>query len=154
MYMNSAASTIDQYIAELPEERREAFERLFSTIRQNIDPKFTEAIGYGMPGWDISKAVYPPGYHVNPTLPVPFLGVANQKHYIALYHMGLYADADLLKWFIDEYAKTGEKLDMGKSCIRFKKIDKIPYALIGELTARMTLDDYLALYTANLPAKK
>jgi uncharacterized protein YdhG (YjbR/CyaY superfamily) len=152
--MHSTATTIDQYIAGLPDERREAFSELFSTIRQNIDPKFTEAVGYGMPGWDISKTEYPPGYHVNPALPVPFLGVANQKHYIALYHLGLYADQDLLKWFVDEYEKTGEKLDMGKSCIRFKKMDKIPYQLIGELVTRMSLDEYLALYTANLPSNK
>jgi uncharacterized protein YdhG (YjbR/CyaY superfamily) len=148
--MNSTATSVDQYIAELPDERRDAFVRLFSIIRQNIDPKFTEAIGYGIPGWDISKAVYPPGYHVEPTLPVPFLGVANQKHYIALYHMGLYADQDLLNWFTTEYSKTGQKLDMGKSCIRFKKMDKIPYALIAELAGKMSLDEYLALYTANL----
>lgn len=147
--MNSAATTVDQYIAQLPDERRDAFVKLFSTIRQNIDPNFTEAVGYGIPGWNISKAVYPPGYHVNPALPVPFLGVANQKHFIALYHMGIYADPDLLKWFTDEYAKTGEKLDMGKSCIRLKKTDKIPYALIAELVGKMNLDDYLALYIAN-----
>ncbi len=152
--MHSTATTVDQYIAEVPEERRDAFVKLFSTIRQNIDPKFSEAIGYGMPGWDISKEVYPPGYHVDPMLPVPFLGVANQKNYIALYHMGLYADPALLDWFTAEYEKTGEKLDMGKSCIRFKKMSKIPYTLIGELVARMSLNDYLAIYTANLPAKK
>jgi len=149
--MNSTAKTVDQYIAELPDERRETFTKLFSTIRENIDPKFTEDIGYGMPGWDISKTVYPPGYHVDPSLPVPFLGVANQKNYIALYHLGLYADQDLLTWFQDEYAKTGERLDMGKSCIRFKKMDKIPYDLIASLVRKMSLDDYLAIYTANLP---
>jgi uncharacterized protein YdhG (YjbR/CyaY superfamily) len=152
--MQSTATTVDQYIADLPDKRRDAFTKLFSIIRQNIDPKFTEAVGYGMPGWDISKTVYPPGYHVNPALPVPFLGVASQKHYIALYHLGLYADQDLLKWFVDEYEKTGEKLDMGKSCIRFKKMDKIPYQLIGELVSRMTLDEYLTLYIANIPSNK
>lgn len=141
--------TFDEYIAAVPEERRDALSKLVQTIRENIDPKFSEAYLYGMIGWVISKDMYPAGYHVDPSLPISFLGVANQKHYIALYHMGLYADPDLLKWFTDEYAKTGEKLNMGKSCIRFKKMDKIPYVLIGQLAGKMNLDDYLALYTAN-----
>lgn len=138
--------TFDDYTASVPENRREAFEKLVETIRSTIDPKFSEVPLYGMMGWAISKEIYPAGYHVDPSLPISFIGLANQKHYIALYHMGLYADSDLLKWFTDEYAKTGEKLDMGKSCIRFKKINKIPYALIAELVGRMNLDDYLALY--------
>lgn len=142
--------TFDEYIATVPEERRDAFSKLVHTIRENIDPKFSEAYLYGMTGWVISKDVYPAGYHVDPSLPISFLGLANQKHYIALYHMGLYADPDLLKWFTEEYAKTGEKLDMGKSCIRFKKMDRIPYALIGKLAGKMNLDEYLALYTANI----
>lgn len=152
--MQSSATTFDQYISELPPDRKPAFLKLLQVIRANIDPKFEEAVLYGMVGWVISKDIYPAGYHVIPSLPVSFLGLANQKQYIALYHMGLYADTELLKWFTDEYAKTGEKLDMGKSCIRFKKVDKIPYELIGSLTAQMSLDDYLALYTANLPVKK
>ena len=149
--MKSQATTVDQYIAELPDERRDAFSKLFSVIRENIDPRFTEVMLYGMPGWVISKDIYPAGYHVDPTLPVSFIGVANQKHYIALYHMGLYGDTDLLSWFMNEYAKTGQKLDMGKSCIRFKKMDKIPFELIAALVRRMSLDDYLAQYVAHLP---
>jgi uncharacterized protein YdhG (YjbR/CyaY superfamily) len=142
--------TFDEYIANVPEERREAFSKLVQTIRSTIDPKFSEVFLYGMIGWAISKDIYPAGYHVDPSLPISFLGLANQKHYIALYHMGIYADPDLLKWFTDEYAKTGEKLDMGKSCIRFKKMDKIPHTLIAELTGKMSLDEYLALYTSSL----
>lgn len=146
--------TFDEYVAAVPEERREAFSRLVRTIRDNIDPLFSEDYIYGMVGWVVSKDIYSAGYHVDPSLPVSFLGLANQKHYIALYHMGLYADRDLLHWFTKEYEKTGLKLDMGKSCIRFKKMDKIPYELIGELASKMSLEDYLALYIAGLPIKK
>ena len=143
--------TFDEYIATIPNERRDAFTKLIQAVRDNIDSKFSEAYLYGMIGWVISKDIYPAGYHADPSLPVSFLGLANQKHYIALYHMGLYADPDLLSWFADEYAKTGNRLDMGKSCVRFKKMDMIPYQLIGELVSRMSLDDYLKLYTANTP---
>lgn len=143
----------DEYIATVSDERRDAFTKLVQTVRDNIDPKFSEAYLYGMIGWVISKDIYPAGYHVDPSLPVSFLSLANQKNYIALYHMGLYADPDLLNWFTKEYAKTGKKLDMGKSCIRFKRMDKIPYQLIGELVSRMSLDDYLKLYTANVPGR-
>jgi uncharacterized protein YdhG (YjbR/CyaY superfamily) len=148
--MKDQTVTVDQYIAELSDERRDAFSRLYFVIRENIDPRFSEAMLYGMPGWVISKEIYPAGYHVDPNLPVSFIGVANQKHYIALYHMGLYGDPDLLLWFMNEYAKTGQKLDMGKSCIRFKKMDKIPFELIAALVRRMSLDDYLAQYVAHL----
>lgn len=152
--MKSNATTFEAYVDELPPERKEAFSKLLATVRANIDPKFEETVLYGMIGWAIPKTIYPAGYHVNPSLPVSFLGLANQKNYIALYHMGLYADAELLKWFEDEYAKTGEKLDMGKSCIRFKNASKLPYELIGQLASRMTLDDYLALYVASVPGDR
>lgn len=142
--------TFDDYIASAPEDRRVALSTLVQSVRSSIDPKFSEVFAYGMIGWAISKDIYPAGYHVDPSMPVSFLGLANQKHYIALYHMGIYADSALLKWFTDEYAKTGEKLDMGKSCIRFKKMDKIPYKLIAELAGKMSLYDYLALYTAGI----
>lgn len=142
--------TFDEYIVRAPEERRDALSKLVRTISDNIDPKFTAALAYGMPGWVISKDIHPAGYHVDPSLPVLFLGLANQKHHIALYHMGIYSNPSLLQWFTNEYAKTGETLDIGKSCIRFKRMDKIPYALIGKLVSRMSLDEYLALYIANL----
>jgi uncharacterized protein YdhG (YjbR/CyaY superfamily) len=152
--MQSKAATVQQYVDELPPGRQAAFTKLLSTIRSAIDPKFSEAVMYGMVGWVIPKKIYPPGYHVDPTLPVSFMGIANQKNYIALYHMGIYADEQLLVWFRDAYAKTGLKLDMGKSCIRFKNTDKIPYDLIAELAARMSLHEYLAIYTATTPTQK
>lgn len=152
--MQSKVATVQQYIDELPLDRRAAFTKLLSTIRSTIDPKFSEGIIYGMVGWVISKEVYPPGYHVDPTQPVSFISIANQKNYIALYHMGIYADEQLMTWFRGAYAKTGLKLDMGKSCIRFKNMDKIPYDLIAKLASRMSLDEYLAVYTTNTPTQQ
>lgn len=143
-------STIKEYIAAIPDDRRVAFENLHQTIHQAIDPRFNEQINYGMIGWVVSKDIYPAGYHVDPKLPVPFLNLANQQNYIALYHLGLYADPDLLAWFTGEYKKTGLKLDMGKSCIRFKKIEQIPHDLIAELVSRTSLDAYLTLYRSAL----
>ncbi len=151
--MRSTATTFDEYISNLPVERKDAFVKLVQVIRENIDPKFSEFILYGMVGWGISKDIYPAGYHVDPSLPVSFIGLASQKNYIALYHMGLYADEALLDWFTDEYEKTGHKLDMGKSCIRFKNVEKIPYELIGRLVAKMSLDEYLKQYIATISNK-
>jgi uncharacterized protein YdhG (YjbR/CyaY superfamily) len=145
--MQSQASTVSQYIEEIPDDRRPAFERLVVEIRQQIDPQFTEQMGYGNMGWVVPHQIFPAGYHCDPKLPVPFLGLASQKNYIALYHMGLYADPGLLAWFQQEYVKTGLKLDMGKSCIRFKRMGQIPYTLIGQLVAKMSLQDFLNLYT-------
>jgi hypothetical protein len=108
-------------------------------------------MGYGMPGWDVPHKLYPPGYHCDPKLPLPFLGLASQKQHIAVYHMGLYADKALLKWFTEAYAKLGiGKLDMGKSCIRFRNPAKIPYALIGELAGKMTVKEWIGVYEREL----
>lgn len=149
-HMRSLAKTPDEYIASLPEDRRAAVQKLRDTIRANIDPKFKEEMSYGMIGYVVPLSIFPEGYHCDPTLPVPFLSLANQKNYIALYHMALYADATLLEWFQEEYDKTGFKLDMGKSCIRFKKTRHIPYGLIAELVRRVPLADYLDTYIHNI----
>jgi uncharacterized protein YdhG (YjbR/CyaY superfamily) len=148
--MTSQATTPQQYIDQLPPDRQAAFKQLYTIINKTIDPKFDEQMSYGMIGWVVPHVLYPAGYHVDPKLPVPFINLANQKNYIALYHLGLYADRDLLCWFQTEYAKTGFTLDMGKSCIRFKKIDQIPYTLIGQLVAKQSFDDYLHLYTKTI----
>lgn len=146
--MSIEVTTVDDYAAELPEERRAAFGQLLSTIRQNIDPAFEEVLNYGMPSWVVPHSVHPAGYHCDPKLPVPFLSLANQKNYIALYHMGIYSDPATLDWFQQAYRATGYKLDMGKSCIRFKKMEQIPYELIAELMRRITLRDYLDNYVS------
>lgn len=145
--MKSGATTPEQYIAELPTDRAQAISRLRDTINASLPKGFQEGMGYGMIGWSVPHSTYPAGYHCTPELPLPFLSIASQKHFIAVYHMGIYADSDLLRWFQDQYAETvPSKLDMGKSCIRFKKPENIPFELIGKLVEKMTPADWIQLY--------
>ncbi len=144
--MISKATTIDEYLESLAPDRREGIDRLRQTIRQNLDPRFAEEMSYGMIGYVVPKSIYPAGYHANHKLPLPFMNLGNQKNYIVLHHLGLYADPVLLKWFEEEYEKTGFKLDMGKGCVRFKKAEQIPYELIGRLAKKVSLDQYVERY--------
>lgn len=149
--MQSKATTVDQYLSEVPPDRQEAMNKLRKVIKKNLPRGFKEGMGYGMMGYSVPHSIYPAGYHCNPTDPLPFAGLASQKNSINFYHMGIYADSKLLKWFTDAYAKAGVgKLDMGKSCIRFKKPENIPYNLLGELCSKMTVDDWINLYEKNL----
>jgi uncharacterized protein YdhG (YjbR/CyaY superfamily) len=148
--MQSKANTVDVYIAELPEDRQKAIEKLRKVIKKNLPKGFTEAMGYGMMGWSVPHSIYPAGYHCNPKDPLPFMGLASQKNSINLYHMGVYADPKLLKWFTDAHAKVSpKKLDMGKSCIRYKKPEDIPYDLIGELASKITVTEWINIYETN-----
>lgn len=138
---------VKAYINNLDEARKDAFLKLFKIIEENLPKGFEMAFGYGMPSFVVPLSTYPAGYHVNPKLPLGFISLASQKNFIALYHMGIYGDAKLLEWFQAAYpnhAKT--KLDMGKSCIRFKKIDDIPFDLIAELCTKITVEDYITNY--------
>ncbi len=149
--MQSSAITVAAYIKELPPERQTAIKKLRSVIRKHLPTGFKETMAYGMIGYVVPHALYPTGYHCDPNQPLPFLSLASQKNFIALYHMGLYADPALYKWFTSQYAKRCRtKLDMGKSCIRFKKPDDIPYDLIGELASKMTVQAWIAMYEKNL----
>lgn len=149
--MQSTAKNVDDYLNELPEERKLPMVKLRDVIRKNIPKGFSEGMGYGMMGYSVPHSTYPAGYHCTPTDPLPFAGIASQKNFIALYHMGIYANPELLKWFVEEYPKHCKtKLDMGKSCIRFKKFDQIPFELIGELMKKMTVRDWITLYEKNL----
>ena len=149
--MQSKATTPAAYIAEMPEERQKAFNKLRSVIKKNIPKGFKETMGYGMMGYCVPHSVYPAGYHCNPKDPLPFIGLASQKNFIAVYHMGIYADPALQKWFVAAHAKASpKKLDMGKSCIRYKKPEDIPFELIGELASKMTPGDWIALYEKKL----
>lgn len=153
--MQSKASTPDAYIAELPAERKEAMQTLRKEVLKNFPKGFQETMGYGMMGYVVPHSLYPKGYHCKPSDPLPFAGFASQKNFISFYHMGLYADPNLLKWFVAEYPKhTDAKLDMGKSCIRFKKMDDIPYKLIGELMKKMSTKQWIELYENNLKPKQ
>lgn len=145
--MQSNASTPDEYVAELPEERATAIQKLRDTIKENLPDGFEETMSYGMIGYVVPHSIYPDGYHCSPELPLPFMNIASQKNYIALYHSGIYADEKLLNWFTSEYPKyVKTKLDMGKSCVRFKKPEQIPYELIAELTQKMTVQDWVDRY--------
>jgi uncharacterized protein YdhG (YjbR/CyaY superfamily) len=149
--MQSKATTVETYIAELPEDRKKAMTELRKVIKKNLPKGFKEGMGYGMIGWSVPHSIYPAGYHCNPKDPLPFIGLASQKNSINLYHMGIYADPKLLKWFQDAHAKSSpKKLDMGKSCIRFKKPEDIPYDLIGELASKITVDDWIKMYESVL----
>jgi hypothetical protein len=149
--MTIKSDTPEQYIEQLPAERQEAMEKLRKVILDNIPEGFEETINYGMIGYVVPHSVYPAGYHCDPKLPLPFMSIASQKNFIALYHMGIYADQNLLDWFVGEYSKIIKtKIDMGKSCIRFKKPEQIPYELIGELTKKMTSKEWIELYETKL----
>ncbi|MBI2418045.1 MAG: DUF1801 domain-containing protein [Ignavibacteriales bacterium] len=148
--MQSKANTPDEYIASLPEDRKEAVSELRKVIRKNLPKGFHEEMGYGMLGYVVPHSLYPKGYHCNPKLPLPFLNIASQKNFIAVYHMGLYSSPKLMQWFTTEYPKhTDAKLDMGKGCIRFKKPGQIPFQLIGELASKITVQDWINLYDEN-----
>jgi uncharacterized protein YdhG (YjbR/CyaY superfamily) len=145
--MTSTAKTTKEYLESLPEERKAPMTQLRDTIAKNLPKGFTEQMTYGMPGFVVPHSKYPAGYHCDPKLPLGFVSIASQKNFIALYHMGIYSMPDLLKWFTDEFPKHSKaKLDMGKSCIRFKKPEQIPYDLIAELMKKVTPDEWIARY--------
>ena len=147
-------ATVEDYLESLPPERGDVVSRLMEVMRANLNPGFEEGILYGVPSFFVPHSVYPPGYHCDPKLPVVFVGVASPKSHVAVHAFCIYCDTGLVEWFQREYAKTGFKLDMGKGCIRFKKMDQVPYDLFGELVRRVTVVDFLAVYTRSLPKKK
>lgn len=149
--MTSNATSPEQYIAEAPEERRSALEKLRKTIKDNLPENFSEGMQYGMIGYFISHEVYPNGYHCDPKQPLPFMSFASQKNSINFYHMGIYADKDLFDWFTSEFPKySKKKLDMGKSCMRFKKPEDIPYELIRELVQKISAKDWIETYESKI----
>ena len=149
--MQSTASTPEEYLDSLPEDRKTAMSKLRERIRKNLPEGFTEEMDYGMLAFSVPHSFYPPGYHCDPKKTLPFINLASQKNFIAVFHMGMYADKQLLDWFVSEYPKhCKRKLDMGKSCIRFKKMEDIPYGLIGELASKMTVEQWIELYESKL----
>lgn len=145
--MTSQATTPEQYIQELPEDRVEAIIKLRKVINDNLPKGFKETMSYGMIGYVVPHEIYPAGYHCTPNLPLPFMSFASQKNSVNFYHMGIYTNSELLKWFTSEYPKhCKQKLDMGKSCIRFKKLDQIPFQLIGELVKKVTVEEWITTY--------
>jgi hypothetical protein len=149
--MRMEASTPEAYLDSVQEERKAVMRRLHELIMENLPQGFEAGIGYGMLGYVVPHSLYPAGYHCDPKQPLPFMGLASQKNNISFYHMGLYADTELLNWFTREYPKYSKtKLDMGKSCIRFKKEESIPFPLLAELVRKMKPDDWIRLYESNV----
>lgn len=149
--MQYFVDSIDQYMDAIPEDRKEVISKLREVIIKNLPEGFHEQINYGMLGWVVPHSTYPAGYHCDAKQPLPFLAIASQKNFIAVYHMGIYADKDMYEWFVAEFPNHSKyKLDMGKSCIRFKKPEAIPFGLIGQLVAKMTPEQWISLYEKNL----
>lgn len=147
--MKANGKTVKEILINVPAERAEAFNKLHDVIVRNLPKGFEPGISYGGLGYVIPHTLYPAGYHCKPSEPLPFAGIASQKDSINFYHMGIYADPELMEWFVTEYPKhTKQKLDIGKSCVRFKKMDDIPYALIGKLMKKMSAKDWIAKYEA------
>ncbi|NQY27852.1 MAG: DUF1801 domain-containing protein [Flavobacteriaceae bacterium] len=148
--MQSKATTPKQYLSELTEDRKPIITKLRQVILDNLPDGFKEEMSYGMLGYVVPHTIYPDGYHCDPKRPLPFINLASQKAHIGFYHMGIYANEELLNWFTAEYEKTDikVKLNMGKSCIRFKKEAHIPFELLGQLVAKVTPKDWIATYEA------
>ena len=148
--MQSKAKSVKEYLEELPADRVEPVKKLRNAVLKNLPEGYKEEMSYGMIGYVVPHSLYPDGYHCDPKLPLPFACIASQKNFIAFYHMGIYANPKLLEWFVKEYPKhSKQKLDMGKSCIRFKKFDQIPFDLIGELISKIKVKDWIKIYETN-----
>ena len=149
--MKPTAKTVNDYLNELPEERKVPFLKLRNCILNNLPKGFEEEMSYGMLGYVVPHSIFPNGYHCNPKLPLPFMNLASQKNFIALHHLGIYSNPQLLEWFTAEFPKhSSQKLDMGKGCIRFKKMDQIPFNLIEELVGKMSVENWIHCYEHQL----
>ncbi len=152
--MQIQSASVEDYILQIPEDRQDVFRKIFETINDNLPDGFSQGLSYGMIGWAVPLETYPAGYHCTPGSPLPFISIASQKNFIALYHMGMYAKPELLDWFVEEYPKYSKrKLDMGKSCVRFKKMDDIPLELLAELSKKMTVKEWIDIYEKNFKKK-
>lgn len=149
--MKANGTTVEEILANIPEDRATAFHKLHEIIVKNLPEGFETAISYGGLGYVVPHSLYPAGYHCKPAEPLPFAGIASQKNSINFYHMGIYSKPSLLDWFIKEYPKhSKQKLDMGKSCVRFKKLEEIPYKLIGELMQKISVEEWVNIYESNI----
>jgi uncharacterized protein YdhG (YjbR/CyaY superfamily) len=152
--MTSNAITVNQYLSELPPDRQAVMEKLRKLFKKHLPKGFAETMNYGMIGYVVPHSIYPAGYHCNPNLPLPFIAIAAQKNFYAIYHMGIYASDTVLAWFKEAYAELDcGKLDMGKSCIRFKNPDKIPYELLADLAQKFSVEDWIGLYEQSFTKK-
>lgn len=153
--MQYDVSSLNEYLESIPVERKEAIEQLIEVLKTNLPDGFALELSYGHLGFVVPHTLYPSGYHCDPKAPLPFINIASQKNFIALYHMGLYMNDEIYNWFVAEYPKhSTKKLDMGKSCIRFKKVEDIPYDLIGQLAQKITPEQWINMYESVLINRK
>ena len=148
--MQSKAATVAEYLKSLPEDRRRAVEAVRDAFRRHLDKDIEEGMNYGMIGWFVPHRVFPQGYHCNPKQPLPFAGLASQKNHLSLYLMWTYEDTEEEAWLRDAWTKDGRKLDMGKCCIRFKKLEDVPLEVVAEAVRRMPAKKFVAWYEALL----
>ncbi len=152
--MKTSENTVKEILANVPREMAEPFNKLHNIIVKNLPKGFEAAISYGGLGYVVPHSIYPPGYHCKPSEPLPFAGIASRKNSINFYHMGLYTDPELMKWFVAEYPKhCAQKLEMGKSCVRFKNLDDIPYKLIADLMKKLSAKKWIEMYEKNYVSK-
>jgi uncharacterized protein YdhG (YjbR/CyaY superfamily) len=153
--MTYPANSPEEYISIIPEDKKEAISKLREIILNNIPDGYQETMSYGMIGYVVPKTIYPNGYHCDTKLPLPFISIAAQKNHISLYHLGIYANQEILNWFVSEYSKVSKtKLDIGKGCIRFKKTENIPFQLIEELVKKISVQEWINTYEANIKPNK
>ncbi len=149
--MKIEAHSVEEYIDKVSDNHKAALAKLREVILANLPEGFEEAMSYGMIGYVVPLTRYPPGYHVKKGEPLPFMALAPQKNHLALYHMGLYSNKEIMDWFVGQYSSHARnKLDLGKSCIRFRNVDDIPYGLIGELVRKISVDEYIAIYERSI----
>ena len=141
--MQSKARTVEEYLASLPEDRRKAITAVREVILRNLDKDYEEGMTYGMIGYYVPHRIYPAGYHVDPKQPLTFACLGSQKNYMSLYLMSVYGGGDHTDWFRKEWGKTGKKLDMGKSCIRFKRAEDLALDVVGEAIRRVPARAYI-----------
>ena len=148
--MVKKTTTVEALLAGLPEDRRKALKAVRAVILENLSPGYEEGIQYGMIGYYVPHSVFPPGYHCDPKQPLPFAGLASQKNHMAIYLMCVYGDPKLDAWFQKAWKATGKKLDMGKSCVRFKKLENVPLKVLGQVIKKVPVEKYIKSYEATL----
>lgn len=152
--MTSSAKTVEEYLESLPTDRKEAISTVRNTILANLPKGFEESMQYGMISYVVPHSIYPAGYHCDPKQALPFISLASQKNHMAVYMFCIYCDPQMANEFIQEYQETGKKLDMGASCVRFKKLENLPVELIGKYTGKLALDEFISIYESNIPPSK
>jgi hypothetical protein len=151
--VQSPARTVAEYLAALPADRREVIASVRRTLLANLDRGFEEGMSYGMISYHVPHRLYPAGYHCNPQQPLPFVALAAQKNHYALYMFGLYFDLDEARQFEREWRAAGKRFDMGKSCVRFKRLDDVPLDVLGKAIQRVKLRAFLGTYEAGLASR-